>query len=186
MEALEPRYKFKLFSKHEVEDGFFDDVDGIVIGGGFGDSDSYDHLLKHNSDSIKKFVGSGGAYIGICMGSYWADKTYFDILNDIRVVQYIKRPTTDTRRPHAKNLEVTWNNNKERMYFYDGCTFLGNNMDVVATYGNGDPMAIVQGKIGLIGCHPEATRHWYDSYSWMKNKYVNNHALLLDFVDSMI
>ena len=48
MKALSPSYNFKLFSKNEVEEGFFDDVDMEAFPGGFGDSDSYDTILKNN------------------------------------------------------------------------------------------------------------------------------------------
>ena len=44
--ALGEFYKFKLFSKNEVEDNFFNDVDLIAVPGGFGDSDSFDTLLN--------------------------------------------------------------------------------------------------------------------------------------------
>ena len=29
----------------------------------------------------------------------------------------------------------------------------------IARYKNGDPMAIMQGNVGLIGCHPESEKH---------------------------
>jgi hypothetical protein len=39
----------------------------------------------------------------------------------------------------------------------------------------------------LIGCHPEADRHWYNSYSWMQNKWTGGqHHLLLEFVDKLM
>ena len=51
---------------------------------------------------------------------------------------------------------------------------------------NDDPMAIIQNNIGIIGCHPEATKHWFDGYSWMRNKYHNHHNLLLEFVNELM
>jgi hypothetical protein len=73
------------------------------------------------------------------------------------------------------------------MYFYDGCAFVGDNMDVVATYSNGDPMAIIQGRIGLIGCHPESEQWWYDK-KYLEPHYHNgvHHKLLLDFVNELV
>ena len=181
--ALESKYKFKLFTKHKVEDNFFDDVDAVMFGGGFGDSDSYKHLLKQNAKQVRRFVDSGGKYIGICMGGYWAGSSYFNILDGCDTVQYITRPNTDTRRPHAKDLDVMWQGNKEKMFFYDGFAVTDGDYEVVSRYMNGDAMAIIQNNIGIIGCHPEATSYWYDSYSWMKGKYQSKHHLLLDFVD---
>jgi glutamine amidotransferase-like uncharacterized protein len=189
MKALSPYYRFKIFTKHELEDDFFDDVDIIAVPGGIGDSDTYKYLMKINDQRIRNFVASGGKYLGICMGAYWADTDYLGLLNGVRAVQYIKQPNTDTRRPHAKNIAVNWLGNDTNMYFYDGCALIGNEttFDTVARYRNGDPMAIIQDNVGLIGCHPEAERHWYDSYSWMRKHYHNgaNYPLLLDFVNEL-
>lgn len=188
MKALSDHYNFRLFTKHEVEDGFFETVDAVCFGGGFGDSDSFHHLFINNGDRIREFVRSGKPYIGICMGGYWAGSDYFGILRACDTTQYITRPGTDTRRPHAKNLEVDWNGRRERMFFYDGFAVTGSeeNFRTYARYMNGDPMAIIQNNIGIIGCHPEAEQFWYDSYSWMKGKYVPKQQLLLEFVNEVI
>ena len=190
MNALSGKYKFKLFTKHELEDDFFENVDAVAIPGGFGDANSFDMCFANNGDRIRNFVHAGGSYLGICMGGYWAGSNYFDILSGSDTVQYIRRPGTDTRRPHAKNLEVDWNGKRERMFFYDGFAVVGDqrNFETVARYMNGDPMAIIQNNIGIIGCHPESEPHWYESYSWMKGHYHNgsHHKLLLNFVDRLI
>jgi len=189
MNALSSHYNFKLFSKNEVEEGFFDDVDMVVFPGGIGDSDSYDTILKNNKDIVVDFVTRGGKYLGICMGAYWAGEDYFDILDGVDSLQYIKRPNTDTRRPHAKNIKINWQGNDTTMFFYDGCAMVGDgDYETIATYANGDAMAIIQKNIGLIGCHPESQQFWYDSYSWLKGKYHNgtHHKLLLDFVNELM
>jgi hypothetical protein len=72
------------------------------------------------------------------------------------------------------------------MFFYDGCALVGNGkFNTVATYANGDAMAVIQKNIGLIGAHPEAESFWYDGYSYMQGKYVSKHHLLLDFMDQL-
>jgi glutamine amidotransferase-like uncharacterized protein len=186
MRALSPSYSFKIFTRHELEADFFDDVDMVCIPGGFGDASSFDYLLSDNGDRIKQFVQQGGKYLGICMGAYWAGSHYLNILDGVDAEQYITRPGTDTRRPHAKNLNVTWYGREENMYFYDGCALTGSGtFDTISTYANGDPMAIIQNNIGLMGCHPEAEQFWYDSYTWLKGKYVSKHHLLLDFVNQL-
>jgi hypothetical protein len=124
------------------------------------------------------------------MGAYWAGSNYFDILDRVDAVQYLSRPGTDTRRPHAKNISVTWNGVPDNMFWYDGCALVGdkNKFDTVATYANGDAMAIYQNRIGIIGCHPESEPFWYNSYSWMKPHWhhYRHHDLLLDFVDTLM
>jgi glutamine amidotransferase-like uncharacterized protein len=184
--ALQDYYNFKIFGKNALEDEFFDDVDIIAVPGGFGDASSYSNLFKYNENRVREFVRNGGKYLGICMGAYWAGSHYLNILDSIDAVQYITQPNTDTRRPHAKDIKVNWNGSDTTMFFYDGCALIGNGKhDVIATYSNGDSMAIVQNNIGLIGAHPEAEPFWYDSYSWMKGKYTGKHSLLLDFVNQL-
>jgi len=189
IKSLNSHYNFKIFTRHELEADFFDNVDCIAVPGGIGDASSFDYLLGNNGPRIKQFVQHGGKYLGICMGAYWAGQHYLDMLEDIDAVQYITRPRTDTRRPHAKNINVIWNGSSTEMFFYDGCALVGNGQcDIIATYANGDPMAIIQGRLGLIGCHPESEQHWYESYSWMRGKYHNGqqHQLLLGFVDTLM
>ena len=188
--SLSPYYNFKIFSKNELEDNFFDGVDMIAVPGGIGDSDSHRRLFQHNGQRVIDFVSNGGRYLGICMGAYWAGSHYFNLLDGVDAVQYLTRPNTDTRRPHAKNISITWNGQPDNMFWYDGCALVGNNskFKTVATYANGDAMSIVQNRIGLIGCHPESQEFWYDNYSWMKGKYHNgrHHDLLLEFTDQLM
>ena len=185
--ALGNNYTFKLFGKNQVEDGFFDHVDIVAVPGGFGDASSFDRLFKANQNSVKQFVRTGGKYLGICMGAYWAGSHYLDLLVGVDSVQYIKQPNTDTRRPHAKDINIEWQGHPNRMFFYDGCALVGdtNKFNTIATYANGDAMAIIQNNIGLIGCHPEAEPFWYDGYTWLRGKHVSKHNLLLDFVNQL-
>lgn len=190
MQALSPHYKFKIFTRQEVERDFFDNVDCVCFPGGIGDASSFEYLLRDNKSHVINFLANGGAYLGICMGAYWAGSNYFDILHDVDAEQYMRRPGTDTRRPHAKNIAVTWEDQPMKMFWYDGCSLVGDEtkFKTIARYaGNNDPMAIVQGRIGLIGCHPESTPYWYSSYSWMRGHYHNerHHHLLLDFVNGL-
>jgi len=188
--ALEDHYHFKIFGRNVLEDNFFDDVDMVAVPGGFGDASTFDSLFKYNLKRVRKFVKGGGRYLGICMGAYWAGNNYLDILDGVDAVQYLSRPGTDTRRPHAKNISITWQGTPINMFWYDGCALVGNNkkFKTIATYANGDAMSIIQGRIGLIGCHPESEQFWYDGYSWMKGKYHNgeHHTLLLNFVDNLM
>ena len=189
MQALGQYYHFKVFSKNEVEDVFFDDVDMVAFPGGIGDSDSWHKILKPNKTKVLDFVDRGGRYLGICMGAYWAGSHYFNILDDVDAVQYITQPGTDTRRPHAKAIDVTWNGTSERMFFYDGCALVGTGQyETVATYANGDAMAIYQNRIGIIGCHPESEQFWYNNYNYLKPHWHErrHHALLLEFTDQLM
>ena len=69
------------------------------------------------------------------------------------------------------------------MYFYDGPAFINGRFKTVATYANGDPMAIVQGNIGLIGCHLESEASWYLKKNMQAHWHAEtHHHLLLRFV----
>jgi len=189
MQALGTHYNFKIFSKNTVEDNFFDNVDMIAVPGGFGDADTYKTLLKNNQKRVREFVDAGGKYLGICMGAYWAGSHYFNLLDGVDAVQYLRRPGTDTRRPHAKEMPITWQGQEDSMFWYDGCAFVGHGRyRTIATYSNGDPMAIIQGNLGLIGCHPEAEQFWYDSYSYMRRHWhgPRHHRTLLEFVNLLM
>lgn len=181
--ALAPAYDLKIFTRHAVHEGFFDDVDLVIFPGGYGDASKFQSALKANMAEVRRFLRRGGKYLGICMGAYWADAYYLGVLKETRVLQYIKRPRADIRASYGTTLPVDWQGRRERMYFYDGATFVGGEFETIASYGNGDPMAVVQGNIGLIGCHLESEAFWYDKKImqpyWHRGEH---HRLLLQFV----
>lgn len=190
--ALSSEYQIRIFSEKELDDPeFFNNLDVIAFPGGIGDSDSFfDFFTRTRSNRIEQFILGGGHYLGICMGSYWAGSRYFDLLHGVNTVQYIKRESADIKRSYGTVASVTWNNQQEHMYFYDGCAMVGDEtkFKTVARYKNGDPMAIIQGRIGLIGCHPEAPEYWYRKPWQYIHKYWNggkHHNLLLNFVNEL-
>ena len=189
IKSLEKHYVFKTFTKHEIEDGFFDDVDIVCFAGGIGDSDAYDFLFRDNGNTIRGYIQNGGRYLGICMGAYWADRHYFNILHGTTSEQYIRRPETCTKRYYSKAIECNWNGTNDRFFFYDGPAFIGNEstFETIARYTNGDPAAIIQGRIGLVGPHLESQEFWYDKPYLHKHWHKGTHGnLLLNFVDRLM
>lgn len=192
MNVLSPQYRFSIFTRHELpHTNWLDEHDIVIIPGGVGDSESFHRVMKHHKEPIARYVKNGGRYLGICMGAYWAGSSYFNLLKDRDCVQFMGRPGSETYRPHPKDLEVTWNNKKESIYWYDGCSIIGSgNFKVVATYSNGDPMAGYQGRVALIGSHLEADESWYNCHSWMRKKWSpekkNNWNLLLEFTNELM
>ena len=190
IKALEPHYNFKIFTEENIKKGMFDGIDIVAFPGGIGDSDSYYNLFRRKiANIIAEYVENGGRYLGICMGAYWAGEHYFDLIGNIRAVQYIKRPKTDIKRSYSTVARVNWQGTEHDMFFYDGCALVCPDYDVkvIATYSNGDPMAIMKNRIGLIGCHPEADEFWFDKPYLKKHwhKY-EHHNLLLKFVDELM
>ena len=189
--ALHEHYTIKTFHESECNPQTLATLDAVAFPGGIGDAMSYDKFFRRKAqNAVADYVTGGGKYLGICMGAYWAGSHFFDILDRVDAVQYIKRPGTDIRRSYSTVAPVDWNGMKEDMFFYDGCALIGDEsmFKVIGRYNNGDPMAIIQNNVGVIGCHPESEQFWYDSYSWMKGKYHNgtHHKLLLDFVNELM
>jgi len=190
--ALSPHFDVKLFDKTQVNESTLAGVDIVAFPGGIGDSDSYDKFFRRRAENtIADYVANGGHYLGICMGAYWAGSRYFDILDGVDAVQYITRPGADIRRSYGTTAPVLWNNCAEDMYFYDGCALVGDEtkFTTVARYANGDPMAIFQGRIGIIGCHPESQEYWYQKpWQYINSKWHNQRHwnLLLEFADQLV
>ena len=185
--ALSPKYSINIFTHDQVTKATFKNVGMIAFPGGKGDADHFDKIFKVTKDVIGEYVDRGGRYLGICMGAYWADKHYFNVLKDIECVQYIKRKTSEIKRSFPTTTIVNWSGEEQEMFFYDGPTFISskNNFKTLAKYSNGDPMAIIQKKIGLIGCHPESEKSWYKPYIKDAWHEYTHHELLLQFVNKL-
>ena len=177
--AMSSLARIKIFTKHKVADGFFNDVDLVVFPGGDGEATAFRSALKDNLNDVRGFMQRGGKYLGICMGAYWADAYYFNLLQGTRCVQYIKRPRADIRSSYGTVAAVNWQGQDKRMYFYDGPTYVGGAFHTLASYANGDPMAVVQGSVGLIGCHLESQQHWYSKKVLQTHWHQNTHHRLL-------
>ena len=177
--AMSSLARIKIFTKHKVTDGFFNDVDLVVFPGGDGEATAFRSALKDNLNDVRGFMQRGGKYLGICMGAYWADAYYVNLLQGTRCVQYIKRPRADIRSSYGTVAAVNWQGQDKRMYFYDGPTYVGGAFHTLASYANGDPMAVVQGSVGLIGCHLESQQHWYSKKVLQPHWHQNTHHRLL-------
>ena len=191
-QSLCHQYNISVFGQNDVNAKTFSRLDLIAFPGGIGDANSYDKFFRRKAqNAVADYVAGGGRYLGICMGAYWAGSYFFDILDGVDCVQYIKRPQAEIRRSYGTVANINWRDQQESVYFYDGCALIGDESKykTIARYANGDPMAIIQNRIGLIGCHPESMKYWYET-PW---QYINNywhegrhHKLLLEFVDELM
>jgi glutamine amidotransferase-like uncharacterized protein len=188
-EALSPHFKTTFFTVNDIKESTFKDVDIISFPGGIGDSDIFDKILKPHKELFQSLLYQGKKYLGICMGAYWAGKHYFNILEGVDTVQYIKRPHAEIKRSFSTTTNVYWEDEEYEMFFYDGCAMIGNQnkFETIAYYQNGDPMAIIQDNIGIIGCHPESMPSWYPK-KYLKEKwhYWYHHKLLADFTQRLL
>jgi glutamine amidotransferase-like uncharacterized protein len=189
IDGLVRDFNIRTFSIDELNIEFLSTVDAVAFPGGMGDADDfYDIFTEDHIDAIHTFIGVyNGKYLGICMGAYWASQHYFDVCPNLEIAQYIEQPGADIGLEGPTVADVTWNGSPETMYFYDGCSIVGDHMDVVATYANGSAMAVIQGNIGLIGCHPEAQEWWYTLDGMSKSYYnVKHKKLMANFVKDLV
>lgn len=187
--ALALDYDVDCFDTSDIRSNFFRNYDVIAFPGGIGDSNTWHQILGAYTDIIREQINIGKHYLGICMGAYWAGSHYFNLLDRVEAVQYIKRPGSDIRRSFGTVAEISWLGESNHMYFYDGCalTSTGGKFKTIASYSNGDPAAIIQNNIGLIGPHPESDLYWYKKpymQSYWHEYY--HHKLLLDFVGRLV
>lgn len=189
LRALSLDYDIEFVGPRDLASNNLQTFDILAFPGGIGDSDSFHTILDPYADHVRSYLEHGGRYLGICMGAYWAGPHYFNILRDIDPVQYIRRPDADVRRSFGTVVEVEWLGRTEYMYFYDGCSLLGQkrNFKTIARYANGDPAAIIQGQIGLIGPHPESDIYWYTKpYMQPYWHEYYHHELLINFVQKLL
>ena len=191
-EALGGEYVISTFGPAECSLQSLRWYDIVAFPGGIGDASSYDDFFRRKAqNAVADYVECGGRYLGICMGAYWAGSYYFDLLDGVDAVQYIKRPGAEVRRSYGTVADIDWADRGEQMFFYDGCALIGdeNKFKTIARYLNGDPMAIIQGRVGLIGCHPESQQYWYQPpYQYISNYWHcgRHHELLLNFVNQLM
>lgn len=188
-EVCKKKYKIKYLNHSTLTKKALKKVDCLVFPGGLEDSDNFDFLLKDKKKIVEDYVANGGKYLGICMGGYLAGKYYFNLLKNVNPVQYIKRKHAELKHEQESIVSIKWKNKLLNMFFYDGCALIGDEsgFETIARYKNGDPMAIIQGNVGIIGCHPESPKYWYEENSfekyWHKGK---DHELLLDFIEELM
>lgn len=188
IDGLVRDFDIRTFGIDDLTFEFLLDFDAVCFPGGMGDADDfYDIFTAEHISAVQAYIKhADGKYFGICMGAYWAGSNYFNITPGLTIDQYIERPTADIEYDGPTAADVTWLGNEETMYFYDGCAILGDSMDVIATYANGDAMAAIQGNVGVIGCHPEALSWWYDEGDVI-NYYNPQHAAYMsNFLQDLI
>ena len=189
VEALSGEFQIRTFDEEDMAHDPLRDADIVAFPGGIGDARRYyDFFKRREGNAIADFVARGGKYLGICMGAYWSGQDYFDLLTGLEPVQYIRREGADVRRSYGTVADVDWGGTRTKMYFYDGCTFAGDGRcQIIARYANGDPMAVIQGRVGLIGCHPESQHKWYDKPYMRKHWHGGaHHGLLLSFTKKLM
>ncbi len=125
--------------------------------------------LRRHVPAVRSFVGSGGRYLGFCLGGYLAGETPGFGLLPGDSDQYISSPGATITGEEDTVTTVRWRGARRQVFFQDGPFF---DLDpgrgpahVLAVYDNGLPAALVaphgRGAVGVVGPHPEATPDWF-------------------------
>jgi glutamine amidotransferase-like uncharacterized protein len=136
--------------------------------GGGGLSRAWRKLDDHAA-ALREFVGSGGGYLGFCLGGYLAGETPGFGLLPGDADRWISSRRAAVDHPGDAVVMVTWDGVRRYVYAQDPPWFdldpRRGAADVLATYGNGLPAAVVapygRGAVGVVGPHPEATPDWF-------------------------
>ncbi|MET0188112.1 MAG: hypothetical protein ABW212_03880 [Pseudonocardia sediminis] len=145
---------------------------GVVLygqPGGSGDDETAFRRQRRDKGTIRRFVASGGRYLGICMGGYLAEPGFYNLFPG-RVHEYYssKGALVDSDEPAL--VPVTWRGETYEMYFQDGGYVVPRRraaatVTVLARYGNGPIAAATapfgDGMVGVCGPHPEAPPEWF-------------------------
>lgn len=126
-------------------------------------------LSSEQKRLLRSFVASGGGYIGLCAGAFFADEKVDDALtidglNLLPGVTHDKSPLDK----EAMILPIRWEGATRHIYFQDGPTFelrAKANTEVLGRYEDDNAPAILRfrfglGKVVLSGVHPEAPEAW--------------------------
>lgn len=126
--------------------------------------------VEDDADALTAWVADGGRYVGFCMGGYFAgfDPGYGMLPGDSG--QLIAEPGAEVTDEADTTITVDWGGETRTLYFQDGPYFVVDDetgVDVLATYvSTGEIAAMVapygEGRVGVVGPHPEATQDWYD------------------------
>ncbi|MBC7658882.1 MAG: hypothetical protein H7249_04165 [Chitinophagaceae bacterium] len=151
----------------------------VQPGGGDNLDETYEKDIKPYRAYVRNFIKNGGRYLGICMGGYLAGQPGFDLIPGI-ADQYIRLDHAQVKHSGDTVVEVKWGDHQRTMFFQDGPFFklskqglLTSKTQVLARYASlpnddsaEDAIAAMiapfyQGKVAVIGPHPEATGSWY-------------------------
>ena len=125
--------------------------------------------MKQYRWQIRRYVESGGRYVGFCLGGYLAGATPGFALLPGDTDQYIATAGATVRSTDETVVEVLWRGRARFLYFQDGAMFLlrpnASGVEVLARYRGGEIAALVApfgaGRVAVAGPHPEATPDWY-------------------------
>ncbi|PYF69969.1 BPL-N domain-containing protein [Pedobacter nutrimenti] len=141
----------------------------VQPGGGQDIPGAFKSLGNKRVEAIRKYVLSGGYYLGLCMGAYLAGESYLGLI-DGDLDGEVGRPGFPVTTDKDASVVVYWKGHKENIFFQDGPYLFSKSNDPkfskIATYENGDLAAARysygSGLVILTGPHAEADSNWFE------------------------
>lgn len=130
--------------------------------------------IRDTADAIRDWVRGGGRFLGICMGAYLAGSgdiegsVYGFDLVPATIDGYIDTPGATVSGEADTVIALTWRDKPRHVFFQDGAAFtdVKPGTTVIARYDNKTVAALTapygEGRVGVVGPHPEADQSWYD------------------------
>lgn len=135
-------------------------------------------LGASGASAIKGYVSGGGHYVGFCMGAYLAGSNPgMGLLLPGNTGQYIRTSGVSVKSTRNAVIPVRWEGTNRRHFAQDPPYIVPSGVageEVLSRYTNNRVNALVrpygEGGVGVVGTHPEATRSWYGSKLWNRDK----------------
>ena len=149
--------------------------------------------MRRHCRHLQRWVGSGGRYVGFCLGAYLAGSSPGFGLLPGDTDQYVGSPGAAVDTEDDTVLEVAWRGHRRGVFFQDGAVLVpppaGHDpeVDVVARYGCGRVAALAAshgaGRVAVVGPHPEATAGWFVDAGL---PVLDTRDLALDLIDAVM
>ena len=140
---------------------------------------------------IRDFVNGGGAYVGFCAGAFYATDRIGELSDKGLGLIHARTALYDKVDGDAAILELKLKDGKSRQIYWEGGPAIYPPKDgkisyeVMATYPDGSAASVRaaygEGRVYIIGAHPEAPQWWRDYY-----KLVDSDGLDYDLAVDMI
>lgn len=167
-----------------TSDHAWEDETALLVVPGGRDTPYHNALSGEGNRRIRRFVESGGKYLGLCAGGYYgAARVEFELGHPLEVIgdrelaffpgiargpAYGNGQFTYNTETGARIAQLSWGDNTGVSYFNGGCCFVDAesypNVEVMARYRDieGEPVAVISCKVGegiaiLSGVHPECS-----------------------------
>lgn len=136
-------------------------------------------------EAIRRYVESGGRYLGLCMGAYLASGSGFGLVQQ-ELDSEIGRPGFPVRTIDSTAIKIRWAGKSKPIFYQDGPYMMKAKRDPgfrsIATYQNGDIAAarysFGKGVVVLSGPHPEADKSWFEEAGVPLEKAPDNRILM--------